>query len=273
MLWKGRRESGNVEDQRSFGGKSLGVGGLVLGAVVVYLMGGDPLAFLAQNAGNVQRSAPVNSTQDNEKKSFAAVVLAETEDAWNHLFTEAGRRYQAPKLVLFRDRVQSECGTAGSATGPFYCPPDRRVYLDLSFFDELSRNLGAKGDFAAAYVIAHEVGHHVQNLLGLEEAARRAQKGMDEKERNQVSVGIELQADCFAGLWAKQVQGKGLLEPGDVEEAIGAAAAVGDDRLQKRNRGYVVPDSFTHGSSERRMAAFKRGFEGGALESCTRGAS
>jgi uncharacterized protein len=269
MLWRGRRESDNIVDQRSFGGKGLGVGGLLLGAVVVYLMGGDPVAFLAQNASNVQpRGAPVNSAQDSERKSFAGVVLAETEDAWSHLFSQVNRRYQPPQLVLFRGRVDSQCGRASSATGPFYCPPDQRVYLDLSFFDELSRNLGAKGDFAAAYVIAHEVGHHVQNLLGFEEAARRQQRGMGEAERNRVSVAIELQADCFAGVWAKQVQGRGILEAGDVDEAISAASAVGDDRLQSRAQGYAVPDSFTHGSSAQRMEAFRKGFDGGDIRAC-----
>jgi predicted metalloprotease len=269
MLWKGRRESGNILDQRSIGGKSIGAGGLILGAFVVYLLGGDPVAYLNQNAGNVQRSAPVNDTRDNEKKSFVGVVLAETEDAWTELFSRVNRTYRPPELVLFRNRVNSQCGRASSASGPFYCPPDQRVYLDLSFLDELSRSLGAKGDFAEAYVIAHEVGHHVQNLLGFEEAARRQQQGLSDAERNRVSVGIELQADCFAGVWAKQVQGRGILEAGDVEEAIGAASAVGDDRLQQRGQGYVVPDSFTHGSSAQRMSAFQKGFSGGDIEACS----
>lgn len=270
MLWRGRRESGNVVDQRRVGGKTIGVGGLVLGAAIVYLMGGDPVAYLAQNVGSVQRSRAVNESQDADQKSFVSVVLAETEDAWGQLFAQANRRYQTPSLVLFRGQVDSACGRASKAAGPFYCPGDQRLYLDLSFLDELSQKLGAKGDFAAAYVIAHEVGHHVQTLLGFEEAARRAQRGMNETERNRVSVGIELQADCFAGVWAKQVQGKGILEEGDVDEAILAAAAVGDDRLQKRARGYVVPDSFTHGSSAQRAEAFRKGFGGGEIQTCAR---
>lgn len=254
MLWKDRRESSNVLDQRRFGAKTLGGGGLLIGAFIVYLMGGNPLAYVAQNLDQTQGSR-VNEPRDTDQKTFVSVVLADTEDVWHALFRRDSHAYTEPKLVLFRGRVDSGCGRASQATGPFYCPRDHRLYMDLSFLDQLSDSLGARGDFAGAYVVAHEVGHHVQNLLGLL------------TEGN--SVATELQADCLAGVWAKQTQTtKNVLEPGDIEEALGAAAAVGDDRLQQRSQGYVVPDSFTHGSSAQRVAAFKRGYGGGELRSC-----
>jgi predicted metalloprotease len=206
--------------------------------------------------------------RDADKKSFAGVVLAETEDAWKEEFSKVSKTYVPRKLVLFRNRVESACGRASSASGPFYCPPDSQVYLDLSFLDELSRNLGAKGDFAGAYVIAHEIGHHVQNLLGIEGEFRAKMRRMGEGERNRASVAIELQADCLAGIWAKHAENKNILETGDIAEALNAASAVGDDRLQKRSQGYVVPDSFTHGSSAQRQEAFQRGYQGGNLNAC-----
>jgi hypothetical protein len=260
MLWKGRRESGNIVDQRSFGAGKMGAGALIFGAFIYYLMGGNPLTYVAQNVGTLQQSqSPTNTARDNDRKSFASVVLADTEDVWTALFQAQSKEYLAPKMVLFRNQVRSACGTASTALGPFYCPLDQRVYLDLSFFDELSNKLGASGDFAAAYVIAHEVGHHVQNLLGL----------MSERQTNQASVKVELQADCLAGVWAVQTQNsKHVIEDGDINEALNAAAAVGDDRLQQRIQGQVVPDSFTHGTSAQRQEAFQKGFSGGEISSC-----
>jgi predicted metalloprotease len=259
MLWRGRKESENVEDQRSFGGKSMGIGGLLVGAAIVYLMGGNPLAYLAANLDSAAPRPAAAPQEEADKKSFVSVVLADTEDVWVSLFRREGKNYQRPKLVLFRGRVDSACGRAGSSVGPFYCPADQKVYLDLSFLQDLSQKLGAPGEFAGAYVIAHEVGHHVQNLLNL--------TGKDRS--NLASVKIELQADCLAGVWAKQTQAtKNVLEPGDIKIALGAASAVGDDRLQQRSQGYVVPDSFTHGSSEQRMQAFQSGYSGGELAAC-----
>lgn len=271
MLYKDRRESGNVEDQRRFGAGTMGIGGLVIGAVVVYLMGGNPLSYLMQNAGQIQtnESSPEQKQLSDEQKKFASVVLADTEDVWNSEFQKNGKKYIEPRMVIFSHQVQSACGSASSAVGPFYCPGDQKVYLDLSFFQQLSGSLGAKGDFANAYVIAHEVGHHVQNMLGIEQAMRRKQQMMDERGKNQLSVVLELQADCLAGVWAKQTEkAKNVIEPGDIEEALGAASAVGDDRLQKRSQGEVVPDSFTHGSSAQRVQAFRQGFDGAQLQTC-----
>lgn len=254
MIWKDRRQSANVLDRRSLSGAGMGAGGLVLGAIVVYLMGGNPLAFIAQNMDQVSVQAPVNQKVDDDKKEFAAVVLADTEDVWSQTLDG----YAAPKLVLFRGRVDSACGRASSSTGPFYCPRDRQVYMDLSFLDELSSRFGAPGDFAGAYVIAHEVGHHIQNLAGVAHSRTNAE-----------SVHVELQADCLAGVWARQTErAKNVIEPGDIDEALSAAAAVGDDRLQKQARGQVVPDSFTHGSSAQRVGAFKRGYAGGKVRDC-----
>lgn len=272
MLWRGRRESSNIEDRGGMGARAGGMGvvGLLFGAFMVYLMGGNPLAYLAQNAGSVQPSAQVSGGETrSEARSFVAVVLADTEDVWTTQFRKEGREYAAPKLVLFRGSVQSACGSATSASGPFYCPADQRVYLDLSFLNELASGLGAGGDFAAAYVIAHEVGHHVQNLLGLEERFRDRQQSMSRGERNQASVNFELQADCLAGVWAKDTEtSKQVVEAGDIDEAVRAAGAVGDDRLQQRSQGYVVPDSFTHGSSDQRVAAFRQGYDGGIIGAC-----
>jgi predicted metalloprotease len=249
MLWKNRRESSNLTDVRGKGGP-LGVVGLVLGAVIYYFMGGNPADYVSQNMSSVQKQ---QSSSSDEQKRFIAVVLADTEDVWNEIFSENGQRYQEPKLVVFSHQVQSACGRASSAIGPFYCPGDQQVYLDLGFFNQLSDNLGAGGDFAAAYVVAHEVGHHVQTLLGI----------------TKPSVAMELQADCLAGVWAKRTQeAKNVIEEGDIAEAMNAAAAVGDDRLQKASGGEVMPDSFTHGSSAQRVEAFKTGFEKGSPRDC-----
>ncbi|MGE0528051.1 MAG: neutral zinc metallopeptidase [Bdellovibrionales bacterium] len=265
MRWKGRRQSRNVVDRRSLSGRSMDLGGLLIGALVVYLMGGDPLLFLTQNMDQVQpgtssKSASTGSQQEEDSKAFVAVVLADTEDVWTSEFGKSSEHYEAPKLVLCRGRVDSTCGMANSASGPFYFPLDHQVYLDLTFFDELSTRLGARGDFAGAYVVAHEVGHHIQNITGVLQARRHGD--------NPQLVQIELPADCLAGVWARQTEQAGVLEDGDIDGALGAAAAVWDDRLQKQAQGYVVPDSFTHGTSAERANAFRKGNTGGRLDSC-----
>ncbi|MDQ3230712.1 MAG: zinc metallopeptidase [Pseudobdellovibrionaceae bacterium] len=254
MQWRGRRESGNLVDRRGVKtAGALGGGGIIL-AIIYALLGGDPTAFL-NSAGE---TTPVATNDDQTR--FLRVVLADTEDVWNKAFAAAGRTYREPTLVLFSGRVQSACGSATAAVGPFYCPGDQQLYLDTSFFNQLSGKLGAKGDFAQAYVIAHEIGHHVQQQLGY------LDKGS--------SVATELQADCFAGYWAKATQTLNqTLEQGDVEEAMNAASAVGDDALQQASQGYVVPDSFTHGSSRQRMAAFSQGFESGDFRNCNTNAA
>jgi predicted metalloprotease len=265
MLWRNRRMSGNVIDRRVGGG--LGIGGLLIGAVIYFLMGGNPAVFLAQNAGTIQRQE-ASPAQDDDK-DFVSVVLADTEDVWNSVFRSNGLRYREPRLVLFRGAVQSACGSAGTSVGPFYCPRDRQVYLDLDFFHQLAGSLGAGGDFARAYVIAHEVGHHVQNLLGINDNFQGRAGTMEENGRNQLSVKMELQADCLAGVWANQTDRLShSLEPGDIEEALNAASAVGDDRLQKATKGEVVPDSFTHGTSAQRVGAFKLGNREGDPQAC-----
>jgi uncharacterized protein len=271
MLWRGRRESENVEDVRGSGGRRLavggGLGGLIL--VVVYLLlGGDPMALLdsQQQAQLSQPGQFDNQAPRDEASQFVAVVLADTEDAWHELFRQMDRQYEEPKLVLFTDQTRSGCGFASGATGPFYCPQDRRVYIDLGFFRQLQERLGAGGDFAEAYVIAHEVGHHVQNLLGITDRVQAARGRISESEYNRLSVRLELQADFLAGVWARYADRiKHVVEAGDIEEAMRAASAVGDDRLQYRSRGYVVPDSFTHGTSEQRVRWFRRGYETGDL--------
>lgn len=251
MQWRNRRESSNVVIGKRMGAP-LGIGGLIFGAVIYYFMGGNPADFVAQNmnTGNIEQQ---EVSIDEDQKKFVSVVLADTEDVWNSVFAANNKRYKEPKLVLFSSQIQSACGRASSAVGPFYCPSDHQVYLDLTFFEQLSSSLGADGDFAAAYVVAHEVGHHVQTLLGF----------------NRPSVNLELQADCLAGVWAKRTQdAKKVIEAGDVEEAMRAAAAVGDDRLQKASGKEVVPDSFTHGSSVQRVEAFQTGFGEGNPQSC-----
>jgi predicted metalloprotease len=271
MLWQGRRESENVEDVRGSGGRRLAVGGGIGGVilVVIYLLlGGDPMALLdSQQQAQLSQPGQIdNQAPRDEASKFVAVVLADTEDAWNEIFRQMGRQYEEPKLVLFTDLTQSGCGFASGASGPFYCPEDRRVYIDLGFYRLLQQRLGAGGDFAQAYVIAHEVGHHVQNLLGISDRVQAARGRVSESEYNRLSVRLELQADFLAGVWARYADRvKHVVEAGDIEEAMRAASAVGDDRLQHSSRGYVVPDSFTHGSSEQRVRWFRRGYETGDL--------
>jgi predicted metalloprotease len=270
MLWQGQRESENVEDARGSGGGRLVMGGgigTVILVVLYLLLGGDPQALFNSQQAQLPQSAQVDTQAPRDDASkFVAVVLADTEDAWNEVFRQMGRTYQEPRLVLFTDVIQSGCGFASGATGPFYCPQDRRVYIDLGFFRQLQERLGAGGDFAEAYVIAHEVGHHVQKLLGITDRVDAARRRASEAESNRLSVRLELQADFLAGVWALYADRvKHVVEAGDIEEAIRAAAAVGDDRLQSRSRGYVVPDSFTHGTSEQRVRWFRRGYETGDL--------
>lgn len=269
MKWKGRRGSSNVQDRRGMSpSKGLvggGIGTIIL-FLVITLLGGDP-SSLINNASfiNPAPSQYVESAEENELAEFASVVLAETETVWDQLFEEEGLEYEYPYLVLYTDSVQSACGNATSAVGPFYCPGDKSVYIDLSFYQELKQNFKAPGDFAFAYVIAHEVGHHVQNLLGITDQVMALRGRLSEKEFNQYMVRLELQADYFAGVWAHYVERANLLERGDFEEALNAASAVGDDRIQSEAWGYVVPDKFTHGTSEQRGRWFNKGFEAGSL--------
>lgn len=270
MQWFGRRESDNVEDGRSGGGgRGFAVGGGIVGliaAAIYFFTGVDPSKLLNQVGGNSQpQTEQVDGTHPTDSAGrFVAVVLADTEDIWTKLFTDMGKNYEKPRLRLFRDGVQSGCGNASSASGPFYCPEDARVYIDLSFYDELKNRFGAAGDFAQAYVIAHEVGHHVQNLLGVTAKVDRARNRLSESEYNKLSVKLELQADFYAGVWAHYEQSmKKVLDPGDIEEALNAANAIGDDRLQQQTQGRVEPDSFTHGTSAQRVYWFKKGYETG----------
>jgi predicted metalloprotease len=270
MLWQGQRESENVEDARGSGGGRLVLGGgigTVIVVVLYLLLGGDPQALFNSQQAQLPQSAQIDTQAPRDEASkFVAVVLADTEDAWNEVFRQMGHEYEEPRLVLFTDLIQSGCGFASGATGPFYCPQDRRVYIDLGFFRQLQERLGAGGDFAEAYVIAHEVGHHVQKLLGITDRVDAARRRVSESEYNRLSVRLELQADFLAGVWARYADRiKHVVEAGDIEEAIRAASAVGDDRLQYRSRGYVVPDSFTHGTSEQRVRWFRRGYETGDL--------
>lgn len=268
MKWKGRRQSANVEDRRGMGvgGKTIiggGVGGLII-VLLFTLLGGNPGDLINNNSmnNNPDTNAPYEeSAQEKEQKEFVSVVLADTEDVWTAEFKKKGMEYENPKLVLYRDNVQSACGLTSSAVGPFYCPGDHKLYIDLSFYEELKQKFQAPGDFAMAYVIAHEVGHHVQTLLHMGDQASEAQK-----RTNEYSVRFELQADYLAGVWAHFAQGKGYLEKGDLEEALNAAKAVGDDNIQRRSQGYVVPDTFTHGTSEQRKRWFNKGFENGTIE-------
>ena len=271
MLWQGRRESENVDDARGSGGGGrlvLGGGiGTVILVVAYLLLGGDPQALFNSQQAQLPQSAQFdNQAPRDEASKFVAVVLADTEDAWHEIFRQMGREYEEPRLALFTDVIQSGCGFASGATGPFYCPEDRRVYIDLGFFRQLQERLGAGGDFAEAYVIAHEVGHHVQNLLGITDRVQAVRGRVGESEYNRLSVRLELQADFLAGVWARYAERvKQVVEAGDIEEAMRAASAVGDDRLQSRSRGYMVPDSFTHGTSEQRVRWFRRGYETGDL--------
>ncbi|HQM44111.1 MAG TPA: neutral zinc metallopeptidase [Smithellaceae bacterium] len=279
MRWRGERQSDNVEDRRgmrvSRGVKVGGISGLGLVAIVVVslLLGVDPTIVLQQVGQSLPSSTTIEESAqpaaNNDMRNFVAVVLAETEDVWNEQFNNAGRTYQEPKLVLFSGAVDSACGFAQSAMGPFYCPADHKIYLDLEFFNELHSRFGASGDFAQAYVIAHEIGHHVQTQLGIIQKVAQLQARSSKAQANKLSVLMELQADCLAGMWAYQASKKrDILEEGDIEEAINAASAVGDDRIQKKTRGYVVPDSFTHGSSAQRVSWFQRGFEQGNFQAC-----
>jgi len=267
MRWRDERQSTNVEDRRGMSGGKIAIGGLggIVVLVIALLFGADPrqlLEQLPQQGTSPQTSRAVNP-QDEELKQFVAVVLAQTEDAWGDIFRQMGKTYRKPTLVLFTDQVDSGCGVAGAAVGPFYCPRDEKLYIDLAFFHELRTRFRAPGDFAVAYVVAHEVGHHVQNLLGTMDRVDSARRRMSEEQANRVSVRLELQADFLAGIWAHYAQNRGIVEPGDVEEALGAASAVGDDRLQREGQGYVVPDSFTHGTSEQRARWFRKGLETG----------
>lgn len=269
MLWQGRRESDNVQDVRRSGGGRVAVGGGIGGVILVVaylLLGGDPAALVdsqpQSQLGPTQQVDP-NAPRD-EASRFVAVVLADTEDIWNQLFQKMGRRYEEPKLVLFSEQTRSGCGFASGASGPFYCPEDRRVYIDLAFYRMLHERFGAPGDFAQGYVIAHEVGHHVQNLLGISSQVQAQRGRISEAEYNQLSVRLELQADFFAGIWAHYAdRAKHIVEPGDVDEALRAASVIGDDNLQRRSQGRVVPESFTHGTSEQRVRWFRKGYETG----------
>lgn len=270
MRWQGRRQSSNVEDRRRMGTPTMVLGGgmgtlIILGLAL--LLGVNPQAVLQQAAQQPRQAAGPPDPAQDELAQLVSVVLADTENVWHQLFAEAGRQYREPKLVLFTDRVQSACGMATDALGPFYCPTDEKLYIDLSFYEQLRNRLDAPGDFAQAYVIAHEVGHHVQNLLGISNKVNALRIRLNEEEFNRISVRMELQADFYAGVWAHHAQKmRDLLEQGDIEEAIGAAEAIGDDRLQRQSQGYVVPDSFTHGTSEQRVRWFRRGFETGDME-------
>ena len=271
MLWQGRRESDNVEDVRRSGGGRIAVGGGIGGVILVVaylLLGGDPAALIdSQEQAQLAPTRQVESDAPRDEASkFIAVVLADTEDIWNQLFRQMGRQYEEPKLVLFTQQTRSGCGFASGASGPFYCPEDRRVYIDLAFYRMLHDRFGAPGDFAQAYVIAHEVGHHVQKLLGVSDQVQAQRGRISEAEYNQLSVRLELQADFFAGIWAHYAdRAKHVVEPGDIDEALRAASVIGDDNLQRRSQGYVVPESFTHGTSEQRVRWFRKGYETGDL--------
>ena len=281
MRWQGHRESDNVEDRRDQsgpmgGGGNIrlprGKGGIVLLIVVVVAgyYGYDLTPLLTGDGSSIsmgtqqQRANP----HEDEAAKFSRTIFAMTEDTWQQLFQQMGKNWQSPTLVMYRGQTSTSCGVGQSAMGPFYCPADRKVYIDLSFYDEMKTQLGADGEFAQGYVIAHEVGHHVQNLLGIEKQVRQMQQGASQKVVNQLSVKMELQADCFAGVWGHYMQQQNILEAGDLESALNAAQAIGDDRLQQRSQGRVVPDSFTHGTSQQRYTWFKKGFDGGNPGQC-----
>ncbi|MDM5055090.1 neutral zinc metallopeptidase [Aeromonas dhakensis] len=275
MRWQDRRESNNVEDRRQQGGGGgipIGGKGRLILLVVVMVAGYygvdlSPLLNEPTSQTQPQRQEMSQPAKDPLAR-FTSVMLASTEDAWGEIFQQSGSRYQAPKLVLYRGSTRTGCGQGQSVMGPFYCPADRTVYIDLSFYQEMRDKLGADGDFAQGYVVAHEVGHHVQNLLGIERKMREQQQGLSRAEQNKLSVKLELQADCFAGVWGHYMQREQVLEHGDLEEALNAAQAIGDDRLQQQSQGRVIPDSFTHGSSAQRYAWFKHGFDSGKPASC-----
>ncbi len=272
MLWKGRRQSDNVEDRRGITGRGVAVGG-GLGAlaltIIVLLLGGNPdevMQNLQTAPPSGQEQARALTAEEQEMGDFVKVILADTEDVWNSVLKQEGVQYREPKLVMFTNATASACGYAQSATGPFYCSADEKVYIDLGFFQEMQQKLGARGDFAWAYVIAHEVGHHVQNLLGVMQQAQDRMQGLSREDANRVLVRLELQADFLAGVWAHHAERmSNILEAGDIEEGMNAAAAVGDDRIMKRQQGYVVPDAFTHGTSAQRVRWFTLGFKTGDM--------
>jgi uncharacterized protein len=293
MKWENNRQSDNVEDRRSesggsggmfgggqrrVGGRGVGLGTIVIALLAGWIFGINPMTILGFLGGGGElvpetaQSAPPSVGADkpqDQMGQFVSSVLAGTEDVWTAVFQQSGAQYQKPRLVLFRGVTPTACGTGQAAMGPFYCPGDQKVYIDLSFYDTMRRQLGAPGDFAQAYVVAHEVGHHVQNQMGLTEKMEQARQRVSEREYNALSVRLELQADCFAGIWAHHNhKSKGILEPGDVEEALNAAAAIGDDALQRKSQGMVVPDSFTHGTSEQRQRWFHKGLESGSVKVC-----
>jgi uncharacterized protein len=281
MKWEGNRQSENVEDRRSAGGRpgmpggrGIGIGTIVIALVGGWIFGINPLTILGALSGGgeavVQQQAPATRPPaDDTMARFVSTVLADTEDVWKDVFNRGGARYQEPRLVLFRGSTPTACGTGQAAMGPFYCPGDQKVYIDLAFYETLRNRLGAPGDFAQAYVIAHEVGHHVQNLLGIADKVHSTQQRVGKVEANALSVRMELQADCLAGVWGKRTDTmKNVLEPGDLEAALTAASAIGDDRLQQQSQGRIVPESFTHGSSAQRVRWFKMGFESGDMNKC-----
>ena len=270
MKWKGRAKSSNVEDRRGRGVGGAAIGGLggfgIIIMIIYALLGGNPGDIMQSIDPGQTQNVPYEATQEEEELAeFVSVVLADTEVVWNDIFADLGKEYNEPKLVLFTGSVQSACGVAGASTGPFYCPGDKNVYIDLSFYNELKTQFKAPGDFAMAYVIAHEVGHHIQNELGIIAQMDEIRGKVSKEEYNKYNVRLELQADYLAGVWANHVQGQNLLEEGDLEEVLTAASAVGDDRIQMQSQGYVVPDSFTHGTSEQRKRWFYKGYEAGDL--------
>ncbi len=278
MKWEGNRESSNVEDRRSsggrpvFGGRSIGIGTIAIALVGGWALGINPMTLLGMlsGGGGSQVQQPAQAPPADDKMArFVSTVLADTEDVWSTVFRQQGSQYREPHLVLFRGATPTACGTGQSAMGPFYCPSDQKVYIDLNFYDTLRRQLGAPGDFAQAYVIAHEVGHHVQNLLGISERVDQARGRVSKADYNRLSVQLELQADCFAGVWAHHAQkARQVLEQGDVEEAMNAAAKIGDDALQRSRGGAVVPESFTHGTSAQRQGWFNTGLQSGSMQRC-----
>jgi uncharacterized protein len=270
MRWVGRRESTNVDDRRGLSTGGMVAGGGILGVIILllnmFLGGGGDSGQMPTLPTQTQEMTPEQQAKDDERAKFVKVVLADTEDVWNELMRQTGRNYAEPTLVLFRGGVQSACGNASAASGPFYCPSDAHLYIDLSFYEELQNRFSAPGDFAMAYVVAHEVGHHIQTLLGTSQKVSRLRQQMSEQEYNRYSVMLELQADFYAGVWAHHAQKmKNILEAGDIEEALNAAQAIGDDNIQKQSQGYVVPESFTHGTSAQRVYWFKKGFETGDM--------
>ncbi|QQS35957.1 MAG: neutral zinc metallopeptidase [Ignavibacteriales bacterium] len=267
MRWQGRRQSSNIEDRRGMSPKGMVGGGIgtIAIVIVVLLLGGDPTSILQNVSTETGSSNYTESAEDKELAQFVSVVLAETEDVWQKIFRDAGDSYTEPRLVLFSGKVESACGVAGASTGPFYCPADEKLYIDLSFYNELQQRFKAPGDFAMAYVIAHEVGHHIQNLTGTMDKMNQLRSRLSEEEYNKYSVRLELQADFYAGVWAHYAERLNLLEQGDLDEALNAASAVGDDRIQKSTQGYIVPESFTHGTSEQRKKWFYKGFTSGDI--------